>query len=87
MLWSEVSKHCNITGYTYDNLPEKGKLKCYTDKNSHTCTNVTVTSMTRRVNEVGHTLYTDNFLFSPDLFDDLHTRGINCCGSVSQNHK
>jgi len=28
----------------------------------------------------------DSF-FSSCLFNDLHTRGINCCGSVIQNHK
>jgi hypothetical protein len=29
----------------------------------------------------------DNFFSSPDIFDDLHTRDINCCGAVRQNHK
>jgi len=28
----------------------------------------------------------DNIFVSPDLFDDLHTRGINCTGNVRQNH-
>jgi hypothetical protein len=29
----------------------------------------------------------DNFFSSPDVFDDLHTRDINCCGTVRQNHE
>jgi len=29
----------------------------------------------------------DNFLSSPDLFDDLHARGINCHGTVRGNCK
>jgi hypothetical protein len=29
----------------------------------------------------------DNFITSPDIFDDLHTRFINCCRNVRQNYK
>jgi hypothetical protein len=29
----------------------------------------------------------DSFLLPADLCDDRHTRIINCCGSVRQNHK
>jgi hypothetical protein len=36
-----------------------------------TATHPTVTNMTRRVEGVGHKLYTDNFSSSTDLFDDL----------------
>jgi hypothetical protein len=39
-------------------------------------------SLIRRVKGVGHKLYVDNFFSSPDLFDDLHTRAVNCCRTV-----
>jgi len=52
-----------------------------------TATHATVRSLTRRVKGVGHKLYMDNFFFSSGLSDDLYTRGINCCGTVRQNHK
>jgi len=39
-------------------------------------------SLTRRVEGVGHKLYLD--FSSPHLLDHLHTRGINCCGTVRQ---
>jgi len=50
-------------------------------------TQATVESVTIRVERVGHKLHTDNFLSSPDLFDDLHKRAPNCCGTVRQNCK
>jgi hypothetical protein len=29
----------------------------------------------------------DSFFSSPHLFDDLQTRGINCCGTLGQHCK
>jgi hypothetical protein len=29
----------------------------------------------------------NNLFASPDLFDDLYTRGVISCGTVRQNHK
>jgi hypothetical protein len=52
-----------------------------------TATHATVRSMTITVRRVGHILFIDNFFSPPDLFDSLHTRAINCCGAVRQNHK
>jgi hypothetical protein len=49
-------------------------------------TNATVRSLTRRV-KVYHKLFMATFLSSSDSFYDLHTRGINCCGNVKQNHE
>jgi hypothetical protein len=37
--------------------------------------------LTGRVEGVGHKLYMDNFFSSSNIFDDLYTRGINCCGT------
>jgi len=45
-------------------------------------THATVKSLTRRVEGVGHELYMNSFFSCPDLYDDLHTRDINCCGTV-----
>jgi len=44
-------------------------------------------SLTRRVEGVGHEIYMDSFLSSPYLFDDLHTRCVNCYRTVRQNCK
>jgi hypothetical protein len=46
-----------------------------------------VKTLTRRIEGLGHKLYMGSFFSSPDLFDDLHTRAINCCGTVRQNCK
>jgi hypothetical protein len=50
-----------------------------------TATLMTAKTLTRIVDGVGKRVYTDNFLSSPDLFDNLHTRAVNCDGSVRQN--
>jgi hypothetical protein len=46
-----------------------------------------VSGLTTRTENVGHKLYMDNVFSSPDLFDDLHTKAINCCGTVRPNQK
>jgi hypothetical protein len=52
-----------------------------------TATHATVAGLTRRVENVGHKLYMDNFFSSPDLFNNLHSRKINCCSTVRLNRK
>jgi hypothetical protein len=47
---------------------------------SKTTTEATVTRLTARTENVGHKLNMDNSC--PDLFDDLHTKNINSCGTV-----
>jgi hypothetical protein len=42
---------------------------------------------TRKVEWVGYKLYVDIFSFFPNLWGDIHKRGINCCGTVRQNFK
>jgi hypothetical protein len=54
---------------------------------SMTATHATVTGLTTRIENFRHKLYMDNFFSSPDLFDDLHTKVINCCGTIRQNRK
>jgi len=45
-----------------------------------TTTHVTMRSLTRTEEGVGDELYKGS-LFSPNLYDDVHTKGTNCCGS------
>jgi len=47
-----------------------------------TATHVTVRGLAARTEHVGHKLYMGSFLSSPALFDELHTKTINCCGTV-----
>jgi hypothetical protein len=50
-----------------------------------TATEATVTGLTARTENVGHKLFMDNS--SPELFDNLRTKTINCCGTVTPNRK
>ena len=56
--------------------------KCVTP--SLTAALATVTGLTARIENVGHNLYMDIFFSSPALFDDLHTKMINCFGLLDQ---
>jgi hypothetical protein len=47
-----------------------------------TATHVSVRGLAARIEHVGHKLYMGSFLSSLALFDDLHTKTINCCGAV-----
>jgi hypothetical protein len=66
----------DMTGNTYD-------MRIYYTRDRQNATqkvtaiHVTVRSQTRRVEGVCHKIYIDNFFYSPDIFDDLRTRGIN----------
>ena len=48
---------------------------------------VTVSELSKKIEGRGHRLYMDNYFFSPDLFDDLATKQIYCCGTVRPNRK
>jgi hypothetical protein len=48
-------------------------------------THATVAGLMRRIQNVGHRLYVDNFFSSPDLSDDLYMKTINCCGTLRLN--
>ena len=54
---------------------------------SMTATLATLTELAAMIKYVEHKLYMDNFFSSPALFDDLHTKTINCCGTVRPNNK
>jgi hypothetical protein len=49
-------------------------------------THVTVTGLTGRPEIIGHKLYKDS-IKPPALFDNLHTKEINCCGTVGPNQR
>jgi hypothetical protein len=55
---------------------EKGKQrKAYDLKAMH----ATVTKLTQKVEGQSHKLYMNNFFSSPNLFDNLTKKKINCC--------
>jgi hypothetical protein len=53
---------------------------------SMTATHATVTGLTARPENVGHKIHKDSFS-PPVLFDNLHTKAINCCGTVGPNQR
>jgi hypothetical protein len=52
-----------------------------------TATHVNVTRLTASSENLGHKPYRDNFFSPLALFEDLHTKTINCCGTISSNRK
>jgi hypothetical protein len=52
-----------------------------------TATHAIVTGLAARIEHVGHNLDMDYFFSSPALFDNLHRKTINCCGTVRPNRK
>lgn len=81
----KIFKLCNAGGYTYDMKVYLGKDKKRFDKDL-TAIHALVRDLCRRVDGVGHKLYTDNFLSSPDLLDDLTRKKISSSGTVRPNH-
>jgi hypothetical protein len=47
----------------------------------------TVLELVQKVEGAGHKLFMDNYFTSPKLFNDLHHRKINACGTVCHNRK
>jgi hypothetical protein len=82
----KLCKLCDSLGYTYD-------MKVYLGKQREdaagdvTATHGTVLRLVRRVENLGHKLYMDNYFSSPRLFDDLHNRRIGSCGTVCRSRK
>jgi hypothetical protein len=77
---------CDMSRYTYEMDVYLGK-KGTRSTADMTATHTTVRHLTRKVERHGHKLYVDNFFSSPDLFNDLTKRKINCCGTVRPNRK
>jgi len=82
----KIYKHCDELGYTYD-------MRVYLGKDSHSATenmtakHATVRHLTCRVQGLGHKIFTDNFISSPKLFDDLERLKINSCRTIRPNRK
>jgi hypothetical protein len=82
----KIYKLCDSKSHTYNMSVYLGRdRKCATV--SVTATHTTVTGLTTRIENFGHKLYRENFFSSPELFDDLHTKVINCCGTVRPDQK
>jgi hypothetical protein len=82
----KLYKLCVSKGYTYNMTVYLGKdRKCVTP--SMIATHATVTGFIAKNEHVGHKLYVDNFFSSLALFDDLHTKTVNCCGTIRPNRK
>ncbi|PNF35735.1 hypothetical protein B7P43_G16134 [Cryptotermes secundus] len=82
----KIFKICDAAGYTYDMKVYLGKDRTRADQDV-TATHAAVMDLCRRIEGVGHKLYMDNFFSSPDLFDELMTKDITCCGKVRPNQK
>jgi hypothetical protein len=53
-----------------------------------TASHATVAELTAMIENVWHTLFKGNLFSSPNLYDDLLTRIINCYGTVgTHTHK
>ena len=78
--------NCDETGYTYDMTVYLGRDREHTAQHL-TATHATVSELTKKIQGLGHKLYMDNYFSSPDLFDDLATKQIYCCGTVRPNRK
>jgi hypothetical protein len=46
-----------------------------------------LTGLAARTEHMGQKLYMDSFFSSSALFDDLHTKMVNRCGTVGPNRK
>ncbi|PSN35194.1 PiggyBac transposable element-derived protein 4, partial [Blattella germanica] len=82
----KLYKICDSNGYTYDMTVYLGKQRDNATPQI-SATHGTVLQLTSKVEGVGHKLFMDNYFSSPDLFNDLHERKINCCGTVRHNRK
>jgi hypothetical protein len=82
----KIFKLCDAAGYTVDMKVYSGRDRTRADKDV-TATHATVRDLCRRIEGAGHKLYMDNFFSSPDLFDELLTKKISCCGTVRPNQK
>ena len=77
---------CDESEYTCD-------MRVYLGGDSHfatddmTATHATVRHLTCSVEDVGHTIFIDNFFSFPRLFDNLDRCKINLCGIVQPNRK
>jgi hypothetical protein len=72
---TKIYRQCDFLGYTYIMTVYLGKDRKLATP-TMTATHATVAGL-GRIENLGHELYMENFFFSPDLFDDLHTKAIS----------
>ena len=77
----KIYKLCDPLGYTYDMSVYLGKQRQHATAEI-TATHGTVLQVIRRVEELKHKVFMDNYFTSPALFDDLFQHKINACGTV-----
>jgi hypothetical protein len=82
----KIYKLSNSLEYTYNMTVYLGKDRKHATR-TMTATHTTVIGLMRRTENAGHKLYMDNFFSPPELLDNLHTKNINCCGTVRPNKK
>jgi hypothetical protein len=82
----KIFKLCEATGYAYDMKLYLGKDRLRTAQHV-TATHATVAELMRKIEGRGNKLYMDNFFSSPELFNDLVTKQIQCCGTVRPKRK
>ena len=82
----QLYKLYDSKGYTYNTMVHLPNDRKHATP-SMTATHATVTGLAARIEHVGHKLYMDNFVSSPTLFDDLHTKTVNCYGTGRPNRK
>jgi hypothetical protein len=82
----KIFKLCDATGYMYDMKVYLAKDRLCTAQHV-TATHATVIELTRKIQGRVHKLYMDNIFSSPELFNDLVTKQIYCCGTVRPNRK
>ena len=82
----KLYKLCDSTGYTYNIKLYLGEDEQLTSQHL-TAQHATVRELTKKVEGRGHKLYMDSFFSSPDLFDELTKKKINCCGTARPSTK
>jgi hypothetical protein len=85
MFWHQ-NLHTDKTEYTCDIVVYMGRTGQRTAQHL-AASHAAVSQLTWRIQGWGHKRYTDNYFFSPALFNDLAMTHIYCCGTVSHNRK
>ncbi|PSN52550.1 PiggyBac transposable element-derived protein 4 [Blattella germanica] len=82
----KLYKLCDKFGYTFNMNIYLGKQRNNADTDI-TPTHGTVLELIHKIEGKGHKIFMDNYFTSPKLFNDLHNRKINGCGTVRYNRK
>jgi hypothetical protein len=86
IFWHQIYEICDSTGYTYDIKLYLGRDRQCTAQHL-TVARAAVTELTRKIEGHAHKFYMDNFLSSPELFNYMTKKKLNCCGTLRLNRK